>query len=166
MLNTALRLLLRLTCTRWVFGNITEARHSPARHGDLNFRGGNHRRERLEIRETRHVHQTAHHCGHAAAAGGALPRTDTASIPRSVDLERRVCVFEGVTTHHARRHRRARNSEVLGVTRVNKRGSKTREASAQTQASVFGEHFILRCPSHVTCTYYYTNNKWCIITWK
>lgn len=41
-----------------------------------------------------------------------LPRTDTASVPRSVDLERGVCVCEGVTTLHARRHRRASNPRV------------------------------------------------------
>lgn len=35
------------------------ARHSPARHGDLNFSGGNHGGERLEIRQTRHVEETA-----------------------------------------------------------------------------------------------------------
>lgn len=62
----------------------SHARHSPARHGDLNFSGGDHSRERLEIRETRHIHQPAHHCGHGA--GGVLGK-DTVSIPHSVDLE-------------------------------------------------------------------------------
>lgn len=109
----------------------SHARHSPARHGDLNFSGGDHSRERLEIRETRHIHQPAHHCGHGA--GGLLGK-DTASILYSVDLEWvRACV-RGVTPLHTRRHRRAvspRAREFLPVTRT----SKMREASAQIQSS-------------------------------
>lgn len=102
----------------------SHARHSPARHGDLNFSGGDHCRERLEIRETRHIQQPAHHCGHDA---GWVLRKDTASILHSVDLE---WVRVGACVRESHRFTR----DVTGAQSVH-----ARENSCQSRAPVSAE---------------------------